>query len=73
MWPKPNLFTALSVVHAPLIHTGETPFKDPTHLWAHHPLSTSPGPATRLLRRSAHALGWPVLDGLSLMVGQFGH
>jgi hypothetical protein len=35
MWPKPNLFTALSVVHAALIHTGETPFKDPTHLWAY--------------------------------------
>jgi hypothetical protein len=35
MWRKPTLFTALSAVDAPLIHTGETRFKDPTHLWAY--------------------------------------
>ncbi len=35
MWRKPALFTALTAVDAPLIHTGETRFKDPTHLWAY--------------------------------------
>jgi hypothetical protein len=35
MWRKPTLFNALSVVHASLIHTGEKPFKHPTHLWAY--------------------------------------
>jgi hypothetical protein len=38
MWRKPTLFTALFAVNAPLIHTDETRFKDPTHLWAYKKL-----------------------------------
>ena len=68
MWPKPNLFTALSVVHAPLIHTGETPFKDPTHLWAYVTLWA---PA-QVWQPVGHVLQCMPLDGLSLMVCQYG-
>ena len=32
---KNYLYSALFAVNAPLIDTGETRFKDPTHLWAY--------------------------------------